>query len=153
MRIFAKHNLEFSKITDQIYLGTNMCCVHHFSKLKSLGVSADVDLEEEKSERPQDLEAYLWLPVKDHTAPTQTQLKIGAGTINEMVKAGKKVYVHCKNGHGRAPTMIAAYFILTGKTPTEAVELVKSRRPEIHLEDSQFKALEKFWENLKGVKN
>jgi len=118
-------------------------------KLKELGISVDIDLEEEKSERPAGVEVYLWLPVKDHTPPTQTQLEIGTAAIGMAVKSGKKVYVHCKNGHGRAPTMVAAYLILSGKTPQEAVGLIKVARLQIHLEESQLKALEKFWENLK----
>lgn len=149
--MFGKHNLEFSKISDQIYLGSNMCCGHHFSKLEDLGIAADIDLEEEKSERPRDLQIYLWLPVKDHTAPTQTQLATGAAAIDKVVEAGKKVYVHCRSGHGRAPTMVAAYFILTGKKPAEAFKIVKEKRPEVHLEEVQFQALEVFWKKLREV--
>ncbi len=147
--IFGKaHNLEFSKITDQIYLGNNMCCGLHFKSLQDLGISADVDLEETQLEKPEGIEVYLWLPVKDHTAPNQDQLEVGTKVINDMVKAGKKVYVHCKNGHGRAPTMVAAYLVRQGKTPTEAVEFIKQKRPEIHLEGNQMGVLEEFWKKL-----
>jgi len=57
----------------------------------------------------------------------------------------KKVYVHCQNGHGRAPTLVAAYLIRQGKTPMEAIEFIKSKRPTIHLEEVQISALETFF--------
>ena len=62
-----------------------------------------------------------------------------------MVALGKKVYVHCKNGHGRAPTLVAAYLIREhGKSVDEALEIIKAGRPTIHIEDVQREALQVF---------
>jgi len=139
---------EYSKITDQIFLGTNMCCNIHASKIYDLGIDADIDLEKERAEEAVPVDVYLWLPVEDETAPSMTQLKVGSRTLDELIKDKKKVYVHCKNGHGRAPTLVAAYFILQGKSVDEAIDIIKEKRPEIHLENSQKEILEKF-KNLK----
>ncbi|MBI4155543.1 hypothetical protein HY498_05675, partial [Candidatus Woesearchaeota archaeon] len=61
--------VEFSKITPYIYIGTNMCsdktCKYHFGRLAKLKIKADIDLEIERTEKPHDVEAYLWLPTKD----------------------------------------------------------------------------------------
>lgn len=135
---------EYSQITEQIFIGTNMCCQMHMGKLTDLGIEADIDLEEERQEAPPQIAVYLWLPVKDLQAPTLVQLESGVALIDQIAKAGKKVYVHCKNGHGRSPTLVAAYFIFHGMTPVEALEKIKGKRPEIHLEQVQIEALNNF---------
>ncbi len=105
--------LEYSKITDLIYLGTNQCCQPHFEKsLLKKGIRADISLEKEKLDQPYGIDYFLWLPVTDGTAPTQEQLLIGAKAIKNFVDNKIKMYVHCKRGHGRSPTLVAAYFIL-----------------------------------------
>lgn len=135
---------EYSQITEQIFVGTNMCCGIHTADLQHLGLDADIDLEEERSEAPPKVGVYLWLPVKDLSAPTHTQLEIGVAAIDKIVREGKKVYVHCKNGHGRGPTLVAAYFIFKGMKLEEAVAKIKEKRPEIHLEEVQIKALKDY---------
>lgn len=61
-----------------------------------------------------------------------------------LVKMKKKVYAHCQNGHGRAPTLAAAYLIKNGKRVDEAIKIIKSKRPAIHLEVGQKAALAEF---------
>lgn len=145
----AKVHLEYSQITPQITVGTNMCCDAHEKDLMELGFDADIDLEDERPQSPPKIHFYIWLPVKDRAAPTQDQLKVGAHVINDLVQAGKKIYVHCKNGHGRAPTLVAAYFITQGKSVDEAIATIQERRPEAHLESEQKQALKTFYSNLK----
>ncbi len=146
-----KHKVfEYNKITPHIYLGSNVCCFTHFSKeLLSKGVEADISLEGERVDQPQGVDFYLWLPVKDHTAPTLKQLKFGVRAIDEFLKNKIKIYIHCKNGHGRAPTMLAAYFIYTGKGVKEAIDFIAKKRPEIHIEPVQMKILQKYAKSLK----
>ncbi len=142
--------LEYSRITDNIYLGTNQCCRLHFDKsLLKQGIEADISLEKERLDTPFGVKYFLWLPVKDHTAPTQSQLKVGAYTIKSLVDNNVKLYVHCKRGHGRSPTLVAAYFILEGMTAKEAIKTVKQKRG-IHLRASQIKALEKFQRSIEN---
>ena len=140
----ATPHFEYSHITPQITIGTNMCCSMHEKDLVKLGFEADTDLEQERQETPPKIDFYLWLPIKDHSAPSQDQLKVGALFIKDLVEAGKKIYVHCKNGHGRAPTLVAAYFILQGMSVDKAIKTIAAKRPEIHLEPPQLKALDEF---------
>ena len=145
-----KHvKFNYNKITPYIYLGTNNCCEIHFDRnLLKKGITADISLEKDRIDNPKGVTFFLWLPVKDKTAPKLDQLFIGATTIAMLTEMQHKVYVHCKNGHGRAPTMVAAYLIWTGKTPKEALDIIKKKRPEIHLEASQKKILEKFYQSI-----
>lgn len=137
---------QFNQITDLIYLGTNLCCTAtpHIKVLLDLGIKADIDLEEEKQEQTPDIDTYLWLPVKDHHAPTQEQLDTGVAVIDSLVKNNKKVYIHCKNGHGRGPTLLAAYFISQGMEVNEAIEEIRSKRSEIHIREVQTNSLNEF---------
>lgn len=136
---------EYDYITDGIYIGTNQCCRTHFDeKLKKEGITADISLEENRLDAPFGVDFYIWMPVQDHTAPSPDQLDFGVMALNKFVSVGKKVYVHCKNGHGRAPTLVAAYLVSKGKSPGEAEAFVKSKRPSIHLEEQQRQALRNF---------
>ena len=141
---------DLSQITEFIFLGTNLCCLtrSHIQILLDLGVTAEIDLERERQDTAPDVEVYLWLPVPDKDAPTMDEFAAGVSLMDEMSKRGKKVYVHCQYGHGRSPTLVAAYLISQGKTVTEAVDTIKVARQEIHLEDVQLKALEKYYEKI-----
>ncbi len=142
--------LEYNKITDNIYIGTNQCCQIDFDDmLIKEGMTYDISLEKDRVDAPYGVVSYVWIPVEDHQAPTQEQLGFGVYVLEKIVLLGKKVYVHCKNGHGRAPTLVAAYLIKKGKTVEEAVVFIKQMRPVIHLEDIQKKALENFLKNIK----
>jgi len=137
--------LEYNEITDGIYIGTNQCCQTHFDeKLKKEGITADVSLEEDRLDAPFGIDFYLWMPVQNHAAPKHEQLEFGVSVLDKLISMGKKVYVHCKNGHGRAPTLVAAYLIKHGKSPAEAEAFIKSKRPTMHLENVQRQALEDF---------
>ena len=106
-------------------------------RLSREGIEADISLEADRVDTPFGVQLYLWLPVVDHTAPSPEQLRLGTVMLETLVTLGKKVYVHCKNGHGRAPTLVAAYLIKRGKTSEEAVQFLRSKRTSIHLEDVQ----------------
>ncbi len=139
-------NLDYDYITDGIYVGTNQCCTMGLSDvLKKEGITADISLEEKKLDQPFGVETYTWLPTPNHLPPTPDKLSFGVAAIENMVSQGKKVYVHCQNGHGRAPTLVAAYLIKNkGMTPEAAFTFIKSKRKSTHLSLAQTTALEVF---------
>ena len=137
--------LEYDHITDGIYIGTNQCCQTHFDeRLKKEGITADISLEEDRLDAPFGVDFYVWIPIKNHTAPKPDQLEFGVLVLKKLVSMKKKVYVHCKNGHGRAPTLVAAYLVKNGKRPEEAEALIKAKRPTMHLEEVQREAIRNF---------
>jgi len=141
----AQKELDFNYIADGIYIGTNQCCQTHFDEeLQREGIEADISLEENRIDAPFGVHFYVWMPIKDHAAPTKEQLDFGVSILQNLVATKKKIYVHCKNGHGRAPTLVAAYFMKQGKSVDEALATIKAKRPSIHLEDVQRKALDEF---------
>jgi protein-tyrosine phosphatase len=140
-------DFEYNYIADGIYVGTNQCCMTHFAETlaQKEGVTADVSLEEERLDQPFGVEFYAWIPVPDHKPPTSRQIATGVALLQKLVSLGMKVYVHCKNGHGRAPTLVAAYLIAAhGMTAEKTKAFLKERRPSVHFQDSQIKALQTF---------
>lgn len=144
------HVFDYSKIEDLVYVGSDLCrgrnCPSHDKEFRSLGIRVELNLSAEKKEiPPDDVDIYSWIPVVDGYAPSQDQLDIGAAIINQAISNKNVVYVHCKNGHGRSPTMVAAFLIkYKGMGVGEAINSITQKRPEIHIEDSQRKALEEF---------
>jgi len=142
---------DYSQITDEIFIGTNMCCQYGFSKeLLSKGVRADISLEENHTDAPYGVDYFLWLPTEDNTPPSEKALNIGVKFLDFLISNKIKTFIHCKNGHGRATTLFAAYLVAQGKSVPEAIDFIKSKRPSIHLQDSQIKALEEF--KITGLK-
>ncbi|MDA1334717.1 MAG: dual specificity protein phosphatase [bacterium] len=144
--------IKYSKITPQIYIGTNLCCGVHSVQLRKLGVRVDIDLEYTHAENfsSPDMEAILILPVRDHSTPPQRQFEMGVAFLEVAVKTKKKTYVHCLNGHGRSPTLVIAYFMKTnGWSLNESFEYIKKRRPPIHITKSQIAGLRKYKKSLK----
>lgn len=139
---------EYSEIGRYLFLGTNLCCSLHGAKLRKKGFCADISLEEERVENPREMKFQLWLPVKDHHAPSMEQLFAGTAFLAELQKNKVKTYVHCKNGHGRSPSLVIAYYIFTGMTHKEALAFVSAKRPEIHLWPGQIKRLKEFSKKL-----
>ncbi len=149
-----EHEFDYSEITGELFIGSDFCkagvCLLHTEEFKALGVSVELNLSNEENELPpKDVETYLWLPVVDGYAPTPSQLDIGTSAIDGAISNGKKVYVHCKNGHGRSPSMVAAYLVrFKDYTVEAAIKLIKQKRPETHIENRQKEALaayEKKW--------
>lgn len=141
-----KHvNMNYNQITKNIYIGTNNCCQTHFEKeLLDRGITVNLSLEKERLDAPFGVKYFLWLPTKDKAAPTQDTLKLGVAVITKCIELKKVLYIHCMNGHGRAPTLVAAYFISLGDSVDDAIEKIRQKRPEIHLEDVQYEALKNF---------
>jgi len=142
-----KHRLfEYSKIDKNIFIGSNMCCITHFDeKLLKKGITVDISLEGEVMDQPKGVKIFSWLPTKDHTPPTPQQLQIGVDIIDSVIKQKQKVYVHCQNGHGRAPTLVAAYYISKGMSVEDAIKKIQDKRSTIHLEKNQMQALKKYF--------
>lgn len=145
-RYKSHEKIKYNRITPQIYIGTNLCCFDHFAKLKKLGVSVDIDLENERVERfsGSTIDMMLWLPTPNGHAPSIDKLIAGVRFMGAVLARGKRLYVHCKNGHGRAPTLVAAYFTTQGMTPGRAVSFVKRKRPVVHVNREQMAALRQF---------
>lgn len=142
--------LDYSEITPLIFIGKNSCCTTHFDdELIARGVRSDISVEEERIDHPFGVDFFLWLPTKDHTAMTHEKADLGITTLKFFEQRSIPCYVHCKNGHGRAPMLVAAYFIAEkNMTADEAMSEIKHKRPSAHFQNVQIAFLR---EREKGV--
>ncbi len=69
---------------------------------------------------------------------------MGAAFIDEAIKAGKTVLVHCHAGVGRSTLLCTCYLIYAGMNAEEAWQTVKTHRPVAYLNPRQLAALEDF---------
>ena len=65
-------------------------------------------------------------------------ITLALDVLDGILKRNIKVYVHCKNGHGRTTTFLASYFMRKNKIGAdEALAIIKERRPSGHINEAQ----------------
>ncbi len=142
---------DYDQITEEVFIGTNMCCQIGFSKeLLSKGVRADISLEKDRTDAPDGVDYFLWLPTENGKSPSPKDLDIGVKFLDFLISNKVKTFIHCRNGHGRAPTFFTAYLISRGMEIREAIKLIESKRPSIHLSELQIQALDEFKKHYKS---
>jgi atypical dual specificity phosphatase len=91
----------------------------------------------------------IHLPTRDFTAPKPVDLKKGVTTIEEALKEGRRVAVHCGAGLGRTGTLLACYFVHRGMKPDQAIQHVRRLRPGSVETSSQIAAVSVFASSMK----
>lgn len=137
--------LKRSLITPNLYLG-GQYSLKKVPDLKRLGVTGIVNMRLHSVHRGEtDLGLQILdLPTPDRTAPSMADLNKGVLFIDDQIKKGGKVYIHCKFGEGRGPTMAIAYLIHSGMRYDDAFTLVKKVRTFIDPTRDQINRLKEF---------
>ena len=140
--VYGLPNIKRSQITANLFLGSQYNLIG-LKKLKALGITAIVNMRIHSiySEAQYEGFKYLHIPTLDNTPPVLDDLKKGALFMDDEIKKGGKVYVHCRQGLGRGPTMAIAYLIKTGLTFEDAFALVKKVRTFINPRPGQIERL------------
>lgn len=150
-----KHiQLSYNKIDDFIFAGNNLCCQSQFDKeLLSKGITADISLEAERMDNPEGVKYFFWFPWKEDTAPTAELMNLALRVVDNLVEQNIKMYVHCRNGHGRTSTFLLSYFMRKNNIGLEeAFALLKEKRPSGHIHGVQRKFLQEFDKSLKDAR-
>lgn len=123
------------------------------SALARLDIGAVLDLREEAQHEPAPLGKaglhYLRLPIPDHGAPSQEDLARAADWVLQEIGDDRKVLVHCRLGLGRSVTLVVAVLLRMGYPLSDAVALVRKRRPDAVLSDDQVPVLRRYAESLR----
>ncbi|WPV00875.1 dual specificity protein phosphatase [Mucilaginibacter sp. cycad4] len=142
-RVFAgMPTLKRSQITANLFLGSQYNLLG-LRKMKALGITAIINMRIHSvySEAQYEGFHYLHLPTVDNTPPSMDILMKGADFADAEIKKGGKVYIHCRQGLGRGPTMTIAYLLKTGLTFQDAFNLVKRVRTFINPRPGQIERL------------
>ncbi|HEY8929775.1 MAG TPA: dual specificity protein phosphatase [Mucilaginibacter sp.] len=142
-----------SKINDYLFIGSQYN-LYGLKKLKEMGVTAIVNMRmhSDYSDAEHEGIKYRHFPTIDNTPPSLEVLLEGAGFIDNEIKNGGAVYVHCRQGLGRGPTMAMAYLIKTGMTYNEAYNTIRKVRIFINPRPGQvarLKELEQYYKDRK----
>src|SRR5690606_22930391 len=86
----------------------------------------------------------LHLPTADRQPPKMKDMEKGVEFSEEPSESGGQVYVHCRFGEGRGPSMMAAYLMADGLRLKEALEVIQKVRPFARPTKSQMRRLKEF---------
>jgi len=122
----------WDRIDDHVIVGA-LPSRRDLRRLHALGVGAVVNMCAEYAGNARELGALgmtqLRLPTTDYTPPSEQAILRGIAFIREQSDANRQVYVHCKAGRGRAPTMALCYLMAAyDLSPADAYERLKSSR-------------------------
>jgi protein-tyrosine phosphatase len=115
-------------------------------RLSKLGVRHVVDLREDQeksNDNPPSEDCRLQfheLPLTDDMAPDIETFTSAISLIDDLLKEGK-VYIHCRLGTGRAPTIVVGWLLSRGFSLDEAFALLYRMRPYSSLNMVQKKSL------------
>jgi atypical dual specificity phosphatase len=100
--------------------------------LRYIGIKALVCLNKERPLDDKQVRGlgfeYLFLPVKDFTAPTVNEMIDFVRFAQEMIRHNMPVVVCCGAGIGRTGTMLAAYLVSLCFSPEEALKEIDVKR-------------------------
>lgn len=98
---------------------------------------------------PYTCETSVWEPIADAApVPSLVWLRERVEWIDAHRAAGKRVFVHCRNGVSRSGTVVVAYLMHKNRwSRDEALEFVRARRP-VTRPNPAFMALLAEWEKV-----
>ena len=146
-------SLEVAWITPELALGPR------FEKsqagaLARAGIGSVIDVRSEASDDEEALAKHdirlCHLPVDDRQTPTQTQFEEATKWALKEIAAGRRIYVHCRSGIGRSPSLAIAILMAMGYPLPDAYDAVRRRRAWATLSAGQWEALEQFERSLQA---
>ena len=91
---------------------------------------------------------YLNIKIPDRESVPLEVLENVANWIEKRKGKGKKILIHCNLGRGRAALALSAYLLTNGQSVLGVLEMLKSKRSVVHLNEKQRCSLDKFYESL-----
>ena len=118
-----------SQVTDNLYIGDFPSACNQ-EELTKLGITHIVTVIVGVDEMFPDKFKYKLVDVCDNsTTDLYKYFDDCSKFIDEAIKGGGKVYIHCMAGRSRSATILAAYLIYKKKcTEDEAITIIKEKR-------------------------
>jgi len=140
-------NVWFTRIEPRLWLGGAPTYERDFDALLTLGITAVVDLRQERTHEPsffaQHDIALRQYGVPETSAPGPDVLSEAVPWITDRLAEGRTVLIHCAKGRGRSAAVLAAYLMKTHGLSFEQVEeLITTKRKLVKLQDRHREVLE-----------
>jgi protein-tyrosine phosphatase len=91
--------------------------------------NGDLQLDAESSLAQSRGLRFLSFPVEDRGVPSSwDDASLAVENVNEMLRQGRNVAIHCRQGIGRSGMIAAALLIKEGSTPGQALKLISEVR-------------------------
>ena len=140
----------FDRITPNLWLGGAPTYERDYQFILDNGITAVLNI---RSEREDDLAfyethdiAHVQYKVPDVTVPDAKVITEAVGWIDEQIKDGRTVLVHCAKGRGRSATLVAAYLMQEqGLSFDNARALMVAKRPLTKLQEKHNRVLTSWW--------
>lgn len=136
--------LNLDWLTDALAVGGELPAEAYAPLAREHGLSAVIDLRAEACDDASALRAlgiaHLHVPVEDHRPPTIRQFDAAVGFAGSHLDRGGRVFLHCREGVGRAPIVALALLSARGMAPAAALALTKERRWQVSPNPDQYEA-------------
>jgi hypothetical protein len=124
--------MDYSAITDQLYVGTTPSR-RDYGTLRALGVRLVINMRFVRGKKPpggvRQMRYMRFRTIDNPLFPIPIEFLLrGARAGLAILREGGKVYVHCSRGRHRSIAMAAAILIASGLSPAEAIGLIKRQR-------------------------
>ena len=145
----GKPQYKYSQLAPRVYLGGKYRS-SAYKQFKRWGVTGVINMRSsEPVPAPKGFE-ILQLKTPDWNAPSIESLTRGVEFATKQIKDGGGIYIHCRQGEGRGPTMAAAYLVSQGLTVDEALDHIKKSRPMAHPNKTQVARLREWYAQYIG---
>lgn len=140
----------FDPVAPRLWLGGAPTYLRDYQFILDQDIGAVLNI---RAEREDDVAFYdqhgithLQLRVPDIIVPPAEAITAAVDWIDDQVKDGRNVLVHCAKGRGRSATLLAAYLMAhRGMNYDEAHELLRSQRPLTKLEPRHRRRVEEWY--------
>jgi protein-tyrosine phosphatase len=146
----------FDEIKPQLWLGGAPTYTRDYDFIKDTGINAVVNIRAERDDdqefyQQHDID-YLRIEVLDVMVPGSEDIEQGVAFIDQHIKAGDVVLVHCAKGRGRSATLTAAYLMRHDQmTYKQARELMVSKRSLVNIQGRHQRVLEAWNDEKKSL--
>jgi hypothetical protein len=95
---------------------------HDVAALRASGIDAFLDLTEDGELPDYVVEGveHRRAPIRDFGTPSADEMEAILATLDELLAAGRTVYLHCRGGIGRTGTVLGCYLVRGGASAEEA---------------------------------
>ena len=139
--------LNMSWITHQLAVGGRVR-PEDIHALARTGITHVVDTRAEYHDDAQAMARehieLLYLPTPDTYPLTVEQLRQGASWVQERIKQGGRVLIHCEHGVGRSVLLACAVLVYGGMKAQDALNLVQEKRWQASPNQRQVARLKEF---------